>query len=304
MSEESFRRKCIQLYDRQSGAVVEERVFGRAFMNFFYGTLPGRLFTRLLLKRRFISRLYGFFQNRRRSVKKIPGFIQQNRINMDEVEKDLSDFDSFNGFFIRQLKSGSRPVDMNPDRLISPADCRLQVYGVDDETVIPVKGSPYTLSLLLGDSKRAEDYRNGYCLVFRLAPPDYHRFGYIDNGRQGPIRSLGTGLDSVNPLVLGKGVPVFTENHRHVCDLETENFGTVQHIDVGAILVGRMVQNKMQGGSCRRGEEKGYFLFGGSTVVLVFKAGVIIPDPDIAEYSAKGIETLVRYGEGIGSRKK
>jgi len=298
----AFKNRIIALYDRHTGENLEEQVFGRFWMNFLYGTVFGRLLTRLLLKRRCISRIYGFFQNRRRSVRKIPGFIRLNNLNTEEIAKGLTDFTCFNDFFIRTLKAGSRPVDMAAERLVSPADCRLQACAVERDTLVPVKGRPCTLAQLLGDSALAEQYCGGNCLIFRLAPSDYHRFCYIDNGVQGPVRSLGAALDSVNPLVLAARVPVFAENHRHLCILETENFGAVQHLDVGAMLVGRVHQHKPSGGPCRKGEEKGYFLFGGSTIVLVFKQGIIALDEDISSRSAQGIEVIVRYGEGIGRR--
>ena len=87
-----------------------------------------------------------------------------------------------------------------------------------------------------------------------------------------------------------------------VHEVFARNFGAVIHVDVGATGVGRMVQHQRPGGPCQRGQEKGYFEFGGSTSILLFKPGVVRLDGDIAAYSAKGTETLVRYGEKIGSR--
>jgi len=207
-----------------------------------------------------------------------------------------------NDFFIRKLKDTARPVASSPDILISPADARLSVYKLELDTVIPVKGQKFSLTQLTNDQALSEKYHNGYCLVFRLAPPDYHRFGYIDEGVQGPIIKLGDYYHSVNPVALESNLPVFQRNYREYCEIKTENFGDVLDIDVGAMGVSKMIQNHPKGWNCKKGEEKGYFEFGGSTTILILQSGVAEIDRDILEYSEKGIETIVKYGSAIGKK--
>jgi phosphatidylserine decarboxylase len=163
-----------------------------------------------------------------------------------------------------------------------------------------VKGKPFTLAELLCDAALAQRYVNGLCFIFRLAPVDYHRFGYIDDGEQGSVRVINGYYRSVNPLALWKNTNIFPENQREVCELHTRHFGNVLHVDVGATAVGRIIQHQREGGPMQRGAEKGYFEFGGSTSILLFEAGRVQPDEDIAKHSKQGIETIVRYGERVG----
>jgi phosphatidylserine decarboxylase len=292
----------ILLYNRQTQALETESIFEQNLMEFLFGTSLGLGLAEGVLKHRWPTALYALWQKSRFTKPKIKRFIEQYGINTAEIERPLESFTSFNDFFIRKLKPEARPIDREPSHLISPADSRLLAYQIQHGTVLPIKGKGFTVRELLRDPG-ASNYFNGYCLVFRLAPVDYHRFGYIDDGEQAPVRVINGFYRSVNPLAIWKQLPVFSENQRESCVLHTRNFGPVTHVDVGATGVGRIIQHQRQGGPCQRGQEKGYFEFGGSTIILLLKAGVIHLDEDIAAYSGRGIETVVRYGERIGMRR-
>jgi phosphatidylserine decarboxylase len=295
----------ILLYNRRTGALEEETVFEKAVMEFFYGSRLGFWLSEALLKHRWATELYARTQHSPSSLAKIKTFIENNKINTDELEQSVSSFKTFNEFFIRKLKPEARPIDLAPQALISIADCRLAVYEIKKETVYPVKAKPFTLAELLDnviDVDLQKKFYGGRCLIFRLAPVDYHRFGFVDDCEQTPVQVINGFYRSVHPLSLRRMKAVFTENRRECCVLNTNNFGEVIQIDVGATGVGRIVQLHPAGGVFRRGEEKGYFEFGGSTVILLFQPGVAQMDDDIAKYAADGIETIVRYGERIGRK--
>lgn len=283
--------------------IEQERVFERSLMEFFYGTRLGLLLSEFVLKKKFVSKLYGCWAKSSISQKKIADFVKENEIDTSELASSLQSFKSYNDFFIRKLKPDARSVEMQSWALVSPADSRLLAYHLEKNKVVPVKGKSYTISELLGTDKFDSLYENGTCLVFRLAPADYHRFGYIDYGEQEDIWKMGKALHSVHPLALDSGVPVFTKNYREAAVLNTKNFDQVIHVDVGAMIVGRIVQHHRSVHGFNKGEEKGYFEFGGSTIVLLFRPGTVMIDEDIYKYSSRGIETLVRYGEVIGKRK-
>jgi phosphatidylserine decarboxylase len=290
------------LYNRKTGSLEEETVFEKDVMEFFYGSRLGFLITELLFKRRWATELYARLQHSPGSKQKIRKFVESHGVNLDELERPIESFNTFNEFFIRRLKVSARPIDRNPASLISIADCRLSVYPIREDAVYPVKAGSFTIARLLGDNEIAASYAGGSCLIFRLAPVDYHRFGYVDDCEQSPVESINGFYRSVHPLSLRKMKAVFTENRREYCVLKTANFGEIAHIDVGATGVGRIVQHHPGGGRFTRGEEKGYFEFGGSTVILLLKPGAAKIDNDIAEYSGRGIETIVRYGEKIGGK--
>ncbi len=295
----------ILVYNRRTGALEEETIFEKAVMEFFYGSRLGFWLSEVLLKRRLATEVYARTQHSLSSLAKIKTFIKNNKINTEELEHPVSSFKTFNEFFIRKLKPEARPIDQEPGNLISIADCRLAVYQIEKDTVFPVKAKCFTLAELLDNAVTPEllkKFCGGRCLIFRLAPVDYHRFGYVDDCEQTPVQVINGFYRSVHPLSLRRMKAVFTENQRECCVLKTQNFGEVIHIDVGATGVGRIVQQHPTGGNFRRGEEKGYFEFGGSTVILLLQPGFVKMDDDIAKYAADGIETIVRYGERIGRK--
>jgi phosphatidylserine decarboxylase len=294
----------ILLYNRKTGSLEEETIFEKDVMGFFYGSRLGFLFTELFFKRRWATEFYARLQRGPGSKSKIRKFVGSYGVNLDELERPIESFNTFNEFFIRRLKASARPIDRDPASLISIADCRLSVYPIREDAVYPVKAGSFTIARLLCNEEIAAGYRGGSCLIFRLAPVDYHRFGYVDDCEQSPVEMVNGFYRSVHPLSLRKLKAVFTENRREYCVLRTANFGEVVHVDVGATGVGRIVQHHPGGGRFARGEEKGYFEFGGSTVILLLKSGVAKMDDDIAEYSGRGIETIVRYGEKIGCKPR
>jgi phosphatidylserine decarboxylase len=292
----------ILLYDRKTQSIREEELFERDVMEFFYGSRLGFYMTELFFKHRRPTEIYARLQRSPRSKAKIRKFVENYGINLDEVERPIESFNSFNEFFIRMLKPSARPIDRDPSSLVSIADCRLSAYPIREDTVYPVKARSFTVAQLVGDDEIASGYLGGWCLIFRLAPVDYHRFGYFDDCEQSPVTAINGFYRSIHPLSLRRMKAVFTENRREYCVLKTANFGEALQVDVGAVCVGRIVQNHPEGGRFTRGEVKGYFEFGGSTAILLLKPGAAKIDKDIAEYSGRGIETIVKYGERIGGK--
>lgn len=290
----------ILLYNRATQSIEEETIFERAVMEFLYDSSLGFPLTELFLKHRFATELYARRMHSPKSKPKIRAFIERYGIDVSQLERSLESFQSFNDFFIRKLRPEARPIDRVPSHLISVADCRLSVWPIGKGTVVPVKARQFTIGELIGDESLAARYDGGWCLIFRLAPVDYHRFCFVDDCEQSPITTIRGFYRSIHPLSLRRMKAVFAENQREYCVLKTANFGEVVQVDVGATSVGRIVQTARQGGRFRRGEEKGYFEFGGSTSILLLPAGAARIDDDITSHSARGIETIVRYGEKIG----
>jgi phosphatidylserine decarboxylase len=288
------------LYNRQTKQIEYENTYKVGGLSFLYNTELGKLLTNTILNKRLISTIYGQTVKSKRSVAQISKFIRHYHINISEIKNPLHSFHSFNDFFIRELKDGARPVDLNPDHLISPADSRLFVYDLSSNPSLPVKGYWYSLVDLVKDKKLAKDYADGWCFVYRLAPADYHRFGYIDNGYQEKVKRIRGVLHSVHPIALSSKKNIMAKNYRELTILKTENFGEVIHLEVGALFVGKVVQKNRKTYNFTKGEEKGWFEFGGSTIIQLFKKGTITPDSDIIEQSGKRIETLVKIGEKVG----
>ncbi|MEK7434027.1 MAG: phosphatidylserine decarboxylase [Cyanobacteriota bacterium] len=293
--------KKIFLYNRKTKKIEEEIITGKLLIKLIYNNKIGLKLTEKILKKPKFSFWYGNLLKTKRSKNKINSFIKQHSLDINEIEDRLDSFKSFNDFFIRKLKKTSREIDHDKTAFISPADSRLIVYKIEKNTIIPVKGINFKLEQIINNKKIAEKYEDGLCFVFRLAPADYHRFCYIDDGIHGKIKSLGSYYHSVHPIALQSNSEVFQHNYREFCEIQTKNFDEILWLDVGALGVSKIIQNKPLGGEIKKGEEKGYFEFGGSTIIIVTKKNIIKLDDDIKDYSFAGIETKIKYGEKIGT---
>ena len=254
--------------------------------------------TRRILTNPVLTAIVGAYMDTRLSVRRISGFVRHNKIDLSDYVK--ADYKCFNDFFTRRLKDGARPIAQDPDALISPCDGYLSAYRISSDSEFAIKDSYYNVEDLVGGDGIASDYLNGTCLVLRLGVENYHRYCYIDNGFKSRNYHIKGRYHPVQPIVVRKQ-PVFKQNTREYCLLETENFGTVTQIEVGACMVGK-INNHHETGVMHRGGEKGMFLFGGSTIVLLFKEGTLDLPDDVFAATANGKEAVVRYGEAIGKK--
>lgn len=288
--------------ERKTGKTKEELVPGGIFLKWLYESKPGFFLLEILVKKKLFSFLYGKLQDTRLSRRKIRNFIDSQEIDMREaqVENFLS-YKTFNEFFTRKLKDDSRLISRKPEVLVSPADGKISAWQtIDYEKVLQVKGNYYSLDDLFQDKNLASRYNAGTCLVIRLCPADYHRFHFPDDGTPLEFKRIGKLLYSVNPIAL-KGIPrLYCQNKRELTLFQSVNFGNIVMVEVGATCVGSIVQTYIPGRYVCRGEEKGYFKFGGSTVILFFEQGAVKIDEDLLLNTQKGIETKILMGERIG----
>ena len=291
----------IEIYDRLHGAVVEELVLGGGLLRLAYESRLSPLLRTTLLKTGAISRFLGWYSDTSWSRAKIEGVIQQLNIDMADFEEPSGGFQTFNQWFTRRLKPGARPFDSDPQVLSSPADCRLTVIPkLDETTAIPVKGARFRIENLLKTTpEEAARFQGGAVLIFRLCPSDYHRYHFPAAGNRGDATDISGRYDSVNPVAVATGIPVFTENRRVVTQLDLDTFGPTAFVEVGAFGVGGIIDTHGKG-PFRKMDEKGYFRYGASTLVLVFGPGRLKIDQDLIDHSAKSMEILVRTGESLG----
>lgn len=280
--------------DREGNEYEETESFA---VNAFYGNPIGRGVVKVFSMPIF-SKAAGKFLDGKTSRVMIKKFVHKNDIDVDEFENRK--YVSFNDFFTRKRKE--LKVKNEKNVLISPSDARLMALKIDEDGIFNIKGANYNISDLLDDDIIYKDYIGGDLLIFRLCKDDYHRYHYIDNGVQAKSVFIPGTLNTVRPIALRK-VKVFKRNAREYTVLHTENFGDVIEVEVGAILVGKIVNIFHDDHKFKKGEEKGYFEFGGSTIVLMFKKEVIDLDKDIVDNSNEDIETLVKVGSKIGVKK-
>lgn len=285
----------LYFYRRGSDQKEEEIILGGGLMRWAYQSRAGRALTGFLFNRRWPSRLAGWYADSRWSRRQIAPVIRNLGIDTGELDAPVESYATFNAFFTRRLKPGARPFALEPAEVASPADGRVLVYPqLQQTTLLPIKGKSFTVDALLG--MPAAGYAGGSLAVVRLCPADYHRFHFPCDARVIAQRRIPGRYHSVNTLVVAMGVDVFSENERQVTLLENEQLGEFALVEVGAFGVGSIVQT-FTGAEVRKGEEKGYFQYGGSTIVLLFRRERVEFCPDLVAHSAEGIETFLRAGE-------
>ncbi len=281
--------------ERNGGIKAENSVQDRLTAG-LYDTVLGRLLLRPLVSPA-VSRMAGRFLDSGASRMLIGPFVRSHGIDLSDYED--REYASYNDFFTRKLAPGARRICGEPEVFVSPCDSRLSVYKIGERSVFSIKHTGYTVKSLLRSRKLAERFIGGYVWIFRLCVEDYHRYIFVDGGETSRNVRIPGVFHTVNPIANDR-FPIYKENTREYSLLRSEHFGDVLQMEVGAMLVGR-IENRVSEERVHRGQEKGNFAFGGSTVILMTQRGTVRPDQDIIRNSVRGIETRVRLGERVGA---
>lgn len=293
--------EAIQYFNRHTGTLETEKVYGEGFLRWAYGNPLGALSLDLFVKRPFFSAWYGRRMSTAASAARVAPFIAQYGLDPADFADPPDSFGSFNEFFYRKLKPAARPVDEDPDTVVFPADGRH--LGFPQASAIGgvfVKGQRFDLPTLLGDADLAARYADGSLVLSRLCPVDYHRFHFPAAGTPERTTVLPGPLFSVSPIALRKNLAYLWTNHRTLTRLRTGRFGTVLVMEIGATCVGTIAQTYQPDSPVAKGAEKGYFAFGGSSTITVFEPGVIRLEDDLADHSSRSTELYARVGSRMG----
>jgi len=296
----------INYFNRATQRLETERVYGDGAIRFIYDNWFGQLLAPMVASKP-ISQCYGSYQDWPISASKVSPFVKKFDIDLSiykagsvSTEKKENSYKTFNEFFIREFEDSQR--EFVSDENIMPAFCEARYFGhqeINDHVEIPVKGKLLKSKDLLGGSKWSETFEGGPLLVARLCPVDYHRYHYPLSGDTLDSFQISGQYHSVNPLALRTKPEIFIVNERRASILETKNFGKLAYIEVGAAMVGKIVQSHDESKTHHRGDEKGYFLFGGSTVILLGEKGKWSPSEDILRNTNDGLETYLQLGDEV-----
>lgn len=283
-----------------------EKVYGASALQFLYGSglaslIFGKPLLQLIARWPFFSKLYGYWQKLPFTKGKILPFIQKYHIDQTEFLQPVDAFASFNDFFIRKLKNEARPIVEDDQIAIMPADARYLFFqNIDTAQGFLVKGAKFTLKSLLNDEKLAAAYENGSMVIARLCPTDYHRFHFPVDCTPGTAQLINGWLYSVNPIALKKNIEIFTQNKRAITSLQSNHFGKVLFIEIGATNVGSIIQTYQPEAFAVKGAEKGYFSFGASSIILLFPPNSIEFDSDLLAATEAGFEIRCLFGQSMG----
>ena len=291
----------IQFFNRYTGQVETETVYGEKWLRFILFNPFGKIALHTVAKRAWFSRWYGWRMSGFSSKSRVKPFIETYGIAEEEHVKRADEFTSFNDFFYRKLKPEARPVDEAEDSVVFPADGRHLGFSKASEVEgVFVKGQQFNLERLLGDSDLAARYADGAAVFSRLCPVDYHRFHFPVAGVPGNARLINGLLYSVNPLALRDRLGILWENKRYVTEIDTEGVGKVLVLEIGATNVGSVNLTYVPTRPVKKGEEKGYFAFGGSATFTIFEQGRVKLADDLLEQSAQQRELYAKMGDYMG----
>ena len=292
----------IQYFNRHTGKLETEQVYGEGFLRWSYGNPLGAISLNAFVKRPFFSAWYGRRMSTPASANRISPFIRHYGLDPEDFADSPDSYASFNEFFYRKLKPSARPIDADENSVVFPADGRhLGFQKASEISGVFVKGQRFDLPALLGDRDLAERYADGALVLSRLCPVDYHRFHFPAAGTPGETRSIDGPLFSVSPIALRQKLAYLWTNKRTVTKLKTDHFGTILLMEIGATCVGTIGQTYQPDSPVAKGAEKGYFAFGGSSTLTLFEPGVIQLSPDLVEKSAQQIELYAHIGERMGT---
>lgn len=292
--------KEIKYVNRKTGTIEIEKVAGESYLKWLYYNPVGKLAVKTIVKNKFLSEYYGRQMDKEESKYKIPDFVVKFDINLDESEKKY--FDSFNDFFVRKLKPEARPIDISMNSVVSPADGKILAFPDLKETDnFFVKGKEFDLKKFFQGKDIYKKFEKGTMIIVRLCPTDYHRYHFpVDGFVKNDIKIDGDYL-SVSPYAVKQNIDIYFNNKRSYAEIETKESGTVVMAEIGATMVGSILQTFTENSKIVKGQEKGYFEFGGSTVILFFEKDKIKVDGDILNNSKNGLETQIYMGEKIGT---
>ena len=294
--------ETIQYFNRYTGKVETEDIYGGHFLRWTYGNPLGRLSLHTLVKRAAFSRWYGWRMDRPNSRNRVGPFIQKFGLNAAEFSDSPECYKTFNEFFYRKLKPEARPIAKDPNAAVFPADARhLGFQNISKIEGIFVKGAVFDLATLLQDESLAKRYHEGAIVLSRLCPVDYHRFHFPVSGVAGKPKQIDGPLFSVNPIALKQNIRIFTSNKRALTEIDSPEFGKVLMFEVGATCVGSF-EYTYSPGRVEKGAEKGYFKFGGSSTITIFEPNRIVLATDLLEKSKQGMELYAKIGDVMGSR--
>ena len=284
--------------NRLTGGREAEQVYGEGWLRWLYEGNPfGALSLHVLVKRALFSAWYGRRQDTPGSAAKVGPFVRDYGIRMGDFVEPPGGYATFNDFFHRKLAPGARPVDPDPAVAVFPADARhLGFQDLSKANGIYAKGQRMDLAGLTGDPALARRYEGGTLVCSRLCPVDYHRFHFPVAGTPGEAALLGGHLGSVNPIALRRKLAWLWENKRQRVTIEAGDFGLVTMVAVGATNVGGIVETYAPGKPVAKGDERGYFRFGGSWMATLFEPGRVRLADDLTEATAEGLELLARFG--------
>ncbi len=291
------KNKTLVFYFNHNGKLIPEKNSNNTSLAFLYNNPLGKLI-RTMLKTKSVQKMTGWYYSTSMSRYHIKPFIDYYNIDMMQYNIPENGYSSFNNFFIRTLKENARPQEKTS--VICPTDGKVLAYEqISPIDQFSVKNIRCSLISIIKNKTLAQEFEGGTLFIIRLAPYDYHRFHFpLACTPLKPTLIHGT-CESVNPSVFSQGINPYLINERHIITLSKTPHGNALLIPVGALFVGAIIETFKHDQPHSQGDEAGYFSFGGSSLLLLFKKNTATPRIDLIKNTQLGYETAVRMGESL-----
>jgi len=290
----------ITFYNRYTGEMETEQVYGEGFLKWAYGNPLGKLALHGFVKRAFFSKWYGRRMDNPKTKEKIGPFIDDYDMKVEDFLDDPESYQHFNDFFYRKLKPSARPV--HESDIVFPADGRhLGFENAEQVDGVFIKGQKWDLKKLINDDALYEKFKGGSLVLSRLCPVDYHRFHFPAAGKAGECTLINGPLFSVSPIALRQNLSYMWQNKRTRTLLETPNHGDMLIMEIGATCVGSIHQTYESNSTVGKAAEKGYFAFGGSSTITIFEPNKVKLAADLLEHSSQQNELYALMGDKMGT---
>lgn len=291
----------LKYWDRYEQKLKQDQIYADWFIKFCYEHSLGKKLLDYFFSKKNANLLYGIYKNSKLSLKQVNKDIKKYSIEMKLYEE--AEFKSYSDFFLRRFKQEARIFNNNPKVMGSFAEGRVLAFEkITKNHHFPVKGSFLSADKLLKNPEVAKDFLGGPIIIIRLCPIDYHHFHFPDNGKVVDTWRIGGSYHSVNVIALKHKGDIFIDNERQITIMETENFGKLAYIEVGAMCVGKIKQQNPDIKNFKKGQLKGHFEFGASTVIVLGQEGKWRPSEDILTHSQKNIESFIKLGDHIAQK--
>lgn len=292
----------IEVYDAENNALFQEKIPSEKLLRFLYNqnSYSSGLLRHLLSKSPLTSIVFGKIVKMPWTKRFIPNFIKEQGIKMEDFQEKT--YKNFNEFFMRHINPSKRPL--SDDSIIAPCDGRYLFYqDLSEKNSFYFKGQKLSLFHLLNDPHLESLFANGSMVISRLAPPDYHGFHFPADVKLNSTKLINGHLFSVSPIALREMVHVLTENKRMLIDMTSPIHGNILQVVIGATNVGSILINKECGKEYKKGEELGFFSFGGSMVITLFQNATITFNSTLLSRTKNNQEVLLKMGNSLISHE-
>jgi phosphatidylserine decarboxylase len=239
----------------------------------------------------------GQFMDTTASAARISSFKALPTWHIDDYVPDPSGWMTFNQFFAREIKPGKRPIaePCNNKVIVSAADSVFEgVWDIDANSKVTVKGVTWPIAKLLDGSPYQDAFKNGIYTHSFLNANDYHRYHVPVSGEIEEVRKIEgrVYMDMIRKadgsLQAIDGDTYQYNQERGLIVIDSPEVGLVAVLPIGMGPISSVNLTPEVGARLQKGDEFGYFMFGGSDIVMLFQNKNVVITAEVGKKYLQG----------------